>query len=238
MQVHDPRSRAFGAIRREVPILNGRWEPSSGPERRTGMLTSVWRRPVVLGALAVVTACSGSTATSAKGPNAPTASSSSGSTTQATPLSGVSASFRLSTNSSAGGTVIPAMVTVRNSTGRPLSVTGCKSLFLIILRSDRLSQQAFSPACAEQFTISAGESNYPVQVETRYLTCSQGAPQGATSPSCLADGSPPLPTGEYDAVLFAAFKLDLSPPQKVKITSPSRTERNLRYVPESLAPPV
>ena len=184
------------------------------------MLTSMWRRPIVLFALAVVTACSRSTATSVKGPNAPTASSSSGSTTRATSLSGVTASFRLSTNSSPGGTVIPATVTVRNGTGGPLSVTGCKSLFQIILRSDRLSQQAFWPACAEQFTIAAGESNYPVQVETRFLTCSQGASQGATSPSCLADGSPPLPTGEYDAVLFAAFKLDLPSPQMVKIISP------------------
>jgi hypothetical protein len=95
-----------------------------------------------------------------------------------------------------------AHVLVENNTGRAIRVSGCLTLFQVALASSKYQPAMAWPACAQAFTIPAGQSSYPVTVRASYLECSAGRPQGAVR-ACLPNRRPPpLPPGDYHARLF------------------------------------
>jgi hypothetical protein len=81
-------------------------------------------------------------------------------------------------------------VLVDNTTGHAIHVSGCLSLFQVLLTSSTYRPAAAWPACLQPFTIPAGETRYPVTVRASYSECSQGRPQHALR-ACLPDGRMP-----------------------------------------------
>lgn len=116
---------------------------------------------------------------------------------------------------------MPGRVVVENNTGRAIHVSGCLTLFQVALASSTYRPAVAWPTCLQKFTIPAGESSYPATVEASYGECSPGLPQGAVR-ACLPNGRPPpLPAGEYRAMLFQARSLVPVPPAiTVRVTPP------------------
>jgi hypothetical protein len=112
-------------------------------------------------------------------------------------------------------------VLVDNNTGHAIHVSGCLSLFQVLLTSSRYRPGVAWAACLQRFTIPAGETRYPVTVWATYSQCSQGRPQHGLRP-CLPGGRmPPLPPGQYHAKLFQLRKLVRVPSAiMVRVTPP------------------
>jgi hypothetical protein len=109
------------------------------------------------------------------------------------------------------GTTVNAKVVIDNHTGHALTATGCLSLFQIVLRNANVHPQILWPLCAQRFVIPIGTSSHPVKISVTYLQCSDtGRPQG-TIPAC-EHGPPPLPPGDYQAVLFQNDTVAPTPP--------------------------
>lgn len=119
------------------------------------------------------------------------------------------------------GSSMPGRVVVENHTGRALRVSGCWRLFQVALASSRYQPAVAWPTCAQAFTIPAGESSYPATVQASYSQCSPGRPQGAVR-ACLPNRRPPpLPPGDYHAMLFQVGNLVPVPPAiTVRVTPP------------------
>jgi hypothetical protein len=106
------------------------------------------------------------------------------------------------------GSSMSARIVVDNSTGHVVHAVGCLSLFQLALASSSYRPEPAWPACAQKFTIATGDSSYPVTLTASYDAC--GA--GAGTPACLAgDPMPPLPAGEYRAVLFQSSHIGSAP---------------------------
>jgi hypothetical protein len=77
---------------------------------------------------------------------------------------------------------------------------------------------AFTADCSIQpLAIAPGTNRLPVKVITTYLACQQHGVSVSGEPSCLSSGPPPLPAGNYDAVLVGAG-LALPEPRPVPVT--------------------
>lgn len=113
-------------------------------------------------------------------------------------------------------------VVVENNTGRAISVYGCVTLFQVVLVNSRYRPDVGWFTCLQKLTIPAGRSGYRVTVAASYSACSQGRPWGAVR-ACLPDGRPPpLPPGDYHAVLFQVRPLVPAPPAvTVRVTAPA-----------------
>jgi hypothetical protein len=119
------------------------------------------------------------------------------------------------------GSSMTGRAVVDNNTGHAIRAWGCLTLFQVALVSGTYQPAVAWLTCAQTFTIPAGESSYRVTVEASYLQCHQGRPQG-TVRACLPGGQPPpLPPGDYHAVLFQAGHLVPVPPAiAVRVTPP------------------
>ena len=133
----------------------------------------------------------------------------------------VSARVVLGSRTITAGSAVAASVIVDNNSGRAIRVTGCLGLFQVVLTSSTYHPDVAWPACAQTFTIPAGQSSYSLKVEATYSSCSQRGPQG-TLKSCLpGNRMPPLPPGRYHARLFQARHAVAVPaPIPVRVTPP------------------
>jgi hypothetical protein len=184
------------------------------------------RASVVLLGLAVAGCASGSYASRQAPPTAPRHSPAL-----------VSIQVKVPSGTMAAGSSMVAQVVVDNRTGRVIHVIGCLSIFQLALDGSSYHPDPAWAACAQKLTIGLGTSSYPVTLTASYLAC--GA--GAGTPACLPGGDPmpPLPAGEYRAVLFQS-----SPIASAPAAIPVRvTPRSLHPVaagttsPDSLSPP-
>jgi len=109
------------------------------------------------------------------------------------------------------GSSMSGYVVVEN-TGHAIRVSGCMSLFQVLLTSSTYRPPVGWLLCLQWFTIPAGESRYPVTLSASYSQCTQGRPQHGLK-ACRPDGRvPPLPPGTYHAKLFQLHKLVRIPP--------------------------
>lgn len=102
-------------------------------------------------------------------------------------------------------------VVIENHTGHALHAGGCISLFQVLLVNASYHPAVIWTSCAEPFTIPVGRSSYPITVDASYNHCSQGRPSPGV-PRCPRHGSPPLPPGRYQAVLYQSWHLAPVPP--------------------------
>jgi hypothetical protein len=112
-------------------------------------------------------------------------------------------------------------VLVDNTTGQAIHVSGCLSLFQVLLTSSTYRPAVAWAACLQRFTIPAGQTRYRVTLWASDSQCSQARPRAGLR-ACLPGGHmPPLPPGTYHARLFQARKLvRVPPPVTVRVTLP------------------
>jgi hypothetical protein len=161
-------------------------EPAMPRKRQTGMKTAV-----VLLALAVAGCTSGSYAS------------------HQAPAAAVSVQLKLQSQTMEAGSSMPAQIIVDNRTGHALHVKGCGSPFQIGLDSSSYHAEPGWPACLQTLTIATGKSSYRVAIPASYYDCGPVA-QG-NSRACLHGRPPPLPAGEYRAILFQSPQIVSAP---------------------------
>jgi hypothetical protein len=111
-------------------------------------------------------------------------------------------------------------VLVDNTTGHAIHVSGCGSLFQVLLTSRNYRPAAAWPACLQRFTIPAGQTRYSVTVFASYSQGSQGRQDGLGP--CLPDlRMPPLRPGTYRAQLYQSSRLVRVPPPVMVMVTPS-----------------
>jgi hypothetical protein len=121
----------------------------------------------------------------------------------------LSARIVLSSTTIAAGSTMSAKVIVTNDTGRGLYGDGCG--FDVALSNDTITS-VIGCAGGASVKIPIGVSSWPVTVSGSYTACGQD-PQDASHPPCLRDGHvPPLPPGEYRAVLVLYPHVVPTPP--------------------------
>jgi hypothetical protein len=81
-------------------------------------------------------------------------------------------------------------VVVENSTGHAIHVTGCVTLFQVVLVNNKYKPTVAWFTCLQKFTTPVGESSYPATVEASYSQCGPGRPQGGLR-ACLPNNHPP-----------------------------------------------
>lgn len=113
------------------------------------------------------------------------------------------------------GWSVSGRVVVENGTGQAVHLTGCSSLFQVVLGNADVRPDVAWLTCLEPFTIPVGATSYPVTVVARYLSCGPEVP----SLPCT-DGHPPsLPPGNYRAMLFQSADVAPAPaPIEVRVT--------------------
>jgi len=154
-------------------------------------------RALAVAAVALAAGCTGRSATHSTTP--PTAGSS---TTVPGTRPSLSATLALTATTVKAGGQLSGQVVVENDTGHALRVTGCGSIFQVLLTSGTYEPTPVWPTCVQIITIPKGRSAYRVSVATTYFACSQRGPSG-TLPACTATGSSPvLPPGPYEARTF------------------------------------
>jgi hypothetical protein len=164
------------------------------------------RASVVLLAIAVAGCTSGSYASRQAAPTAPRHSP-----------AVVSVQVKLPSQTMEAGSSMPAQIVVDNRTGHALHVKGCGSPFQLGLESRIYHAEPGWPLCLQTLTIAIGKSSYPDTITASYYDCGPVA-QG-NSRACLHGRPPPLPAGEYRAVLFQSPQIVSAPaPIPVRVT--------------------
>lgn len=122
----------------------------------------------------------------------------------------LTAAVLLPSHTMTAGSSMAGRVVIENKTGHVIHTAGCVSLFQVDLVNASYHPEIFWTQCYEPMTIAIGRSSYPVTVEAAYNHCTQGRPSQGVK-RCLPHGSPPLPPGNYRAVLFQAGNLIPAP---------------------------
>ena len=108
-----------------------------------------------------------------------------------------------------------AKVIVENDTGRPLHESGCISPFAVALGNDRYAPTIAWATCLQPFTFPVGQSIWRVTVVASYLECGPGR----HLVHCRNGHPPPLPPGNYRAMLFQSSHIVPNPPPiRVRVT--------------------
>ena len=117
------------------------------------------------------------------------------------------------------GTTATAQVVVQNNTGQPLEVRGCGSPFALALTSPSYQPEVAVPTCASMISFPPGRSTYTLELSANYLAC-RTSPSPTATVACLPSGGiPPLPPGDYQAVLYQNYPIAPSPPgQLIHVT--------------------
>jgi subtilisin family serine protease len=145
------------------------------------------------------------------------------------PAARLTARLVLSQTRVMAGTPVKGALVVVNRGHTAINLThGCQPQYVVVLASRRYHPEVtFTSVCSvAPFIIKPGANRLPVTVLTTYLACTLVA-RNATSedPACLPGrrGSPPLPTGRYDAVLASdGSALPVPAPVPVGLTAPAR----------------
>jgi hypothetical protein len=177
------------------------------------------RRPIALAAAVLVVALLGLGIFLATRRTSSTTLTSETATTTSTPPP-VSVEVVLTLETMRTGTTATAQVVVQNDTGQALEVLGCGSTFALALTSASYQPQLAWPTCASKISFPPGRSTYPVTLSASYLACTASTSPSAL-PACLPSGQPPpLPPGDYRAVLFQGPAIAPSPPgQPIHLTN-------------------
>jgi hypothetical protein len=178
------------------------------------------RRVVTVLALLVAGCASGGHTSSRSTQSAGTGSTASPHVTSGGSSAHVSARVILPSRTMAAGSFLAGRVVVQNNSGRAIRVPGCGTIFQVALVSSTYHPTVGWTQCLHTVTIPTGESSYPTPVPAIYRFCSE-EPQGS-APTCMFGGHPPpLPPGDYRAVLFQEGHLIPFPPAvTVRVTPP------------------
>lgn len=141
------------------------------------------------------------------------------------PQAPVSAQVVLPSRTIVAGSSMSGTVIIENNSGHPLNATGCGRLFQVALGNDKIRPSVQWLKCLQAFTIPVSESSYPVTVDASYLSCNSDGPQ-ADLRACRANGQPPpLPPGDYRAMLFETGTLVPAPPPTSVRVTPEQSAR-------------
>jgi hypothetical protein len=141
------------------------------------------------------------------------------------PTDPLSTRISLSTTSIASGERLAGVLTVTNRTDEPITLTlggGCRPKWAVVLANEQIrTEPVFTLECATQpMVIAPGRSDLPFTVTSTFGACTPDASRATSQvPLCRPDGAmPPLPPGEYDAVLVSQSPdLPAPPPIVVRI---------------------
>ncbi len=127
---------------------------------------------------------------------------------------------------SAGATT-SGYVVINNTAKAPISVTqGCggKPDVAVILTSAKVPQTAiFAAVKCPDVELAPGLHRYPIDVRASYQACLQPGGSGSGFPRCLRapeNGPPPLPVGDYQAVVATDSSLPTAKPVPVTVIHP------------------
>jgi hypothetical protein len=110
------------------------------------------------------------------------------------------------------GSSMAGHVLVDNNTGHAVRVSGCGSLFQVVLTRPGYRPTVGWLDCLQQITIPPGHTRYRVTILASYTQCGRGRQRDGLR-ACLPGGRmPPLPPGTYHARLFQARPLARTPP--------------------------
>ena len=140
------------------------------------------------------------------------------------PGPGLTARIELPLTTVAAGTTLQGYLVVSNTTGATAHVLDgdCQPKWGVSVTNAHVPpNSAFTADCRlAPLDLPIGETRLPVTVYTSYSGCQQGSAAGTGStifPACLPSGPPPLPSGDYTAVLVGNIP-GLTPPPPVAIT--------------------
>ena len=125
----------------------------------------------------------------------------------------------------ASGSRLSGVLVLTNPTGSPVSFLtrgGCRPGWAVGLENDEIRfNPAFGASCEPgPLVVPPGASELPFTMTTTYGGCVQDAASAtADSPACSPTGeTPPLPPGEYRAVLVSlAMDFPVPPPVAVRV---------------------
>jgi len=141
---------------------------------------------------------------------------------QAGSPTGLTTVLTLPSRTMVAGSSLKGQIIVENDTGHAIHTGGCGSLFQVDLVSSMYHPTVAWTNCLQSLTIPVGRSRYPVTVEASYNQCAENPPSYA-APACLPAGPPPLPSGNYEAVLFQSSHVVPTPPGiAMRVTPPKR----------------
>jgi hypothetical protein len=123
----------------------------------------------------------------------------------------VTARLLLPARTMRAGSEMGGRIVVDNNTGHVIGVSGCLSIFKVLLVSARYRQEAAWLQCLQGFRIPVGESSWPVHVDASYLTCTEGKPMPGEVACLSSSAAPPLPPGDYKALVSQSSRLFSDP---------------------------
>lgn len=129
-------------------------------------------------------------------------------------------SIQLSVTRARAGETIPAVLVITNpGATMDISAHGCRPDFAIVLTDGQHPPVVAWPlSCAlGPFLIPHGTRRLPTSVSTSQRACEPGGPANGL-PGCLGSSMPPLPAGQYQAVLVWDGDVGLPPAQPVPVT--------------------
>ena len=106
------------------------------------------------------------------------------------------------------GDQVDAALIIDNNTGADITIPGCGPMWAIVLTNTAHPPDiAFLLPCLPPLVIRTGQTRFPSVLRASYSTCT-ARPAGGDDPTppCLDSGPPPLPTGEYQAVVVGLEK--------------------------------
>lgn len=133
---------------------------------------------------------------------------------------GLAQSIQLSATQARAGEAIPATVAITNPGATvDISEHGCQPQFAIVLDDGRSRPVvAWPQRCVlGSRVIPHGTTRLSASVSTSQRACEPGGPANGL-PGCIGLSSPPLPAGQYQAILVWDGVVALPPAQPVPVT--------------------
>jgi cytoskeletal protein RodZ len=105
------------------------------------------------------------------------------------------------------GTRADAALVVDNNTGADITIPGCGPLWAITLtNASHPAAVAFTLPCLPSLVIGVGQTRFPTMLMASLSSCTDGPSLDDTMAKCVDGGPPPVPPGEYSAVLVGLEK--------------------------------
>jgi hypothetical protein len=128
-----------------------------------------------------------------------------------------------------GGTQVEAALVIDNNTGADITIPGCGPMWYVALTDASHGPDiGFAEPCLAPLVIRVGQTRYPTMVVTSYRRCVEAPSIGSIAPTCVNGSAPPLPAGEYTAILVGNHKDPLPgipnpAPVNVRVVAPGNT---------------
>jgi hypothetical protein len=117
---------------------------------------------------------------------------------------------------------VKGTVTIDNRTGAPMPLTECGDPFAVWAGRPGAWPGVAFPACAEQWTVPTGRSDYPVKLIAAWASCRSSADRRSVIPPCgtaATEKDLALPPGRYLARLFGPGVLVQPPDLPITVTA-------------------